>query len=446
MLQGPLLTKILIFALPLAASSLMQQLFNSIDVAVVGHFASNQALAAVGSNAPIINIIVTLFVGLSVGVNVVIANYIGQRNSKAIAQAINTTTVIVVAGSVLVTLLGLILSRPMLEMVDTPSDVIGLAEVYLNIFFLGMPFIMIFNFGAAILRSKGDTKRPLYILALAGIINIALNVLLVVCFDMSVAGVAIATDVANAVSAFSIMRLLMKEEEPFRLYIKEMKINRKELHKIARIGIPAGLQGMVFSISNVSLLTAINSYGSIAAAGSAAAINFEFYCYFLVNSFGAAATTFIGQNYAAHQFKRCKRVFWVCMALSVFTCASCNFLFTWQSKACLQLFTADPAVISYGITRMGIVLAWQWLASSYEISGSCLRGMGYSILPAVLTVFGTCALRLVWVFSIERICHDFAFLLAIYPITWVVTGTMVWGAYTVITRKAMKKLHPLNSH
>lgn len=439
MLHGPLLKKILVFALPLAASSLLQQMFNSVDVAVVGHFANSQALAAVGSNGPIVNMIVTLFVGLSVGVNVVIAHHIGQRDRAAIARTINTTTVIVLVGGVAVAILGLLFSRPLLEMVDTPPDVIELASLYLNIIFLGMPFIMIYNFGAAILRSKGDTRRPLYILVVAGVINTVLNLVLVIVFHMSVAGVAIATVISNAVSATLVVHLLRHEDEPFRLHIGQMRIDRKELDRITRIGLPAGLQGLVFSVSNVCLLGAINSFGSAASAGSAAALNFEFYCYFLVSSSAAAATTFIGQNFAAGQYDRCKRVFKLCMLLSTVSCGVANAVFVWQGTACLHLFTADPTVIGYGLVRLHVVLAFQWTTSSYEISGSSLRGMGHSALPAVLTVFGTCVLRLVWVFVAVPQHHDFGFLLAAYPLSWLLTGLMVWGSYIHISRRAFSK-------
>lgn len=299
MLHGSLLNKILLFALPLAASSILQQLFNSVDVAVVGKFASSQALAAVGSNGSVISLMINLFVGISVGASVVIANYIGQKNQRGIKNAIHTVSVVTLTSGILLLAIGLFTARPILEMMDTPDDVLDLAVLYLRIYFLGMPFFMIYNFGAAILRSMGDTKRPLYCLVIAGLINTALNLLLVIVFQMSVAGVAIATVVSNMFCAGMVIYILLHEQEPFRLEIKDIKISRLELRKMLQIGIPAGVQGMVFSIANVFIQAAINRFGSNAIAGSAAALTYEYYCYFVVNAFSQAAVTFISQNYGA---------------------------------------------------------------------------------------------------------------------------------------------------
>ena len=268
MLHGSLLNKILLFALPLAASSILQQLFNSVDIAVVGKFASSQALAAVGSNSSVISLMINLFVGISVGASVVIANYIGQRNERGIKNAIHTVSVITLASGGLLLVVGLLIARPILEMMDTPDDVIELAVLYLRIYFLGMPFFMIYNFGAAILRSMGDTKRPLYCLVVAGVINTALNLFLVIVLRMSVAGVAIGTVIANMVSAGMIVYILRHEKGPFRLEYKEIGVSRIELRKMLQIGIPAGIQGMVFSIANVFIQAAINLYGSDAIAES----------------------------------------------------------------------------------------------------------------------------------------------------------------------------------
>lgn len=439
MLHGPLFKKILIFAMPLAISSILQQLFNSTDVAVVGQFASHQALAAVGSNGPIINLIVSLLIGLSVGSNVVIANNIGINNREGIKRSINTSLVLGVAGGVIMMILGQLVARPLLELVDTPPDVMDLAILYLRILFCGMPFVTVYNFGSAILRSKGDTRRPLYILIFCGFLNTGLNLIFVIVFHMSVAGVAIATIIANAVSAVLVVRLLLKEEEPFKLHVRQLGVDKKELSRILRIGIPAGVQGMVFGISNVCLLSSINSFGSVASAGSATALNFELYTFFMINCCGAAATTFIGQNYAAGNLDRCRRVFWICHALSLAASGAFIITFMSQSHFFLSIFSSDPTVIKYGVVRMKYVLALQWIAGSYEISGACLRGMGHSALPALLTVFGTCILRLVWVFAVVPHYHDFGFLLSIYPISWVITGIMVLWAYAVVMRRAQRK-------
>lgn len=440
MLHGSLLNKILLFALPLAASSILQQLFNSVDIAVVGKFASSQALAAVGSNSSVISLMINLFVGISVGASVVIANYIGQRNERGIKNAIHTVSVITLASGGLLLVVGLLIARPILEMMDTPDDVIELAVLYLRIYFLGMPFFMIYNFGAAILRSMGDTKRPLYCLVVAGVINTALNLFLVIVLKMSVAGVAIGTVIANMVSAGMIVYILRHEKGPFRLEYKEIGVSRIELRKMLQIGIPAGIQGMVFSIANVFIQAAINLYGSDAIAGSAAALNYEYYCYFVVSAFSQAAVTFISQNYGARQIERCKKIFRQTMLLSVIACGCLNLFFVWQRRFAISIFTSSPDVYQFAAIRMEIVLLTQALACSYEIAGAALRGLGYSMLPAILTVFGTCVLRLFWVYVICPMIPGFDNLMLIYPISWIITGAAVLIAYYIIQRKLFRPI------
>ena len=434
------MNKIPLFALPLAASSILQQLFNSVDIAVVGKFASSQALAAVGSNSSVISLMINLFVGISVGASVVIANYIGQRNERGIKNAIHTVSVITLASGGLLLVVGLLIARPILEMMDTPDDVIELAVLYLRIYFLGMPFFMIYNFGAAILRSMGDTKRPLYCLVVAGVINTALNLFLVIVLKMSVAGVAIGTVIANMVSAGMIVYILRHEKGPFRLEYKEIGVSRIELRKMLQIGIPAGIQGMVFSIANVFIQAAINLYGSDAIAGSAAALNYEYYCYFVVSAFSQAAVTFISQNYGARQIERCKKIFRQTMLLSVIACGCLNLFFVWQRRFAISIFTSSPDVYQFAAIRMEIVLLTQALACSYEIAGAALRGLGYSMLPAILTVFGTCVLRLFWVYVICPMIPGFDNLMLIYPISWIITGAAVLIAYYIIQRKLFRPI------
>lgn len=441
MLHGPLLMKILIFALPLAASSILQQLFNSVDVAVVGHFASSQALAAVGSNTPVISLMINLFLGVSMGANVVISNHIGQNDTKRIKQAVNTAGMVAVIGGILLMFIGLTCAKPILTIMGTPSNVLPMAVTYLRIFFLGVPFFIIFDFGSAILRSMGDTKRPLYILIIAGIINTILNLIFVIYFKMGVAGVAVATDIANIVSALLIIILLIKEKEPYRLDIKRLQIEKSTLKRMLMIGIPAGLQGMVFSFSNVLVQTTINSHGAAAIAGSAAALNFEFYCYFIISAFNGAAISFIGQNYGAGNIKRVKRIFWICMVASIIGCGAFNTLFVWQHKFFIGLFSSDEAVQAYAFTRMRIVLAVQFIACSYEISASALRGMSISLPPTIMTIIGTCILRMVWVFAVCPVWQSFDTIMIVYPISWVVTGVMTSILLYLRARKKLKISH-----
>ena len=429
MLNGPLFKKILIFALPMAASSLLQELFNSVDVAVVGHFVGSEALAAVGSNAPVIGLLINLFVGISMGACAIISNHIGQQDEKSIHNAINTVALVAIVSGLFLLFTGVIVARPILSWMGAPPEVLAQAVTYLRIYFLGMPFIMTFNFGSAILRSMGDTRRPLYILVIAGVINIILNLFFVLIIKMGVAGVATATVISNAVSASLIVRLLLKEPEPYKLHLNKMRINLNELSRMLKIGVPAGVQGMIFSISNVIVQSSINSYGADAIAGSAAALNFEYYCYFLIQGFNGAAISFIAQNYGAGKIDRVHRIFWICMCSSIGFSAAFNILFTWQDSFFLGFFSNRPEVYHYGSIRMHSVLIFQFLASSYEIAGSSMRGMGKSLTPAILTIFGTCLLRIVWVYVISPIWLGFDKLLLVYPASWILTGTLVIIAY-----------------
>lgn len=437
MLHGPLLAKIIIFAMPLAASSILQQLFNSVDVAVVGRFDSSYALAAVGSNGPVISLLINLFLGISMGANVVISNHIGQKDNNLTKYAIRTTAATALFSGLALAVIGVLAARPILTIMGTPTEVLDMAVRYLRIYFIGTPFLLIYNFGSAILRSKGDTSRPLYILVIAGIINTVLNLILVIVFHMGVAGVAIATDIANVFSAASIIFLLIREEEPYRLNLRSIGINKNELKSMLMIGVPAGLQGMVFSFSNVLLQTTINSHGADAVAGSAAAVNFEYYCYFIISAFNGAAITFIAQNYGAGNYNRVKRIYWLCLGLSTLLSAASAQLFIWQKAFFVSLFTTDDSVAEYAYTRMLIVLLWQFIACSYEISASAMRGMGKSMLPTLLTIVGTCLLRVVWVFAVCPVWTSYQTIMIVYPITWITTGIMVFTAFHITARKKL---------
>lgn len=439
MLHGPLLMKILLFALPLAASSVLQQLFNSVDVAVVGRFASSEALAAVGSNAPVINLLINLFVGISMGANAVISNHIGQNDREKIRSAVSTSAVVALLSGVFLMVLGTAVAGPVHRMMGTPVEVTRMAVSYLRIYFLGMPFIMIFNFGSAILRSLGDTRRPLYILIWAGIINTVLNLLFVIVFHMGVEGVAIATGISNLFSAVMVVQILLREQDPYKLHLDDMHIQKDELSHMLEIGVPAGLQGVVFSISNVIIQASINSYGFNAVAGSAAALNFEQYCYYVIAAFNGAAISFVGQNYGAGNMDRVKRIFLICMGLGTLSCALLNWVFAGWSDFFLGLFTDSQTVKDFGTIRMLTVLMFQGLACLYEIPGSALRGMGRSMLPTLLTVFGTCVLRIAWVYTVCPVWEGFHALMFVYPVSWTITGIMVMTAYLITFRRIQLK-------
>ena len=398
MVSGSLWRKILMFSLPLIASGVLQQSFNSVDVAVVGRYCGNDALAAVGSNGVIISLIINLFVGIAVGANVVVSRYIGQKDAESIRRSVATVGVLALASGVALTLTGVCVARPILEAIDTPEGVLPLATVYLRLFFLGMPFMMAYNFGSAILRSLGDTRRPFYALIVGGVVNTLLNLLLVLVFDMSVAGVAIATVTAQFVSAAIVVVILVREADPFRLDLRALRVHRVQLRKILQIGVPAGLQGVVFSVSNVFVVGNINLFGATASAGSAAALIFEMYCYFVISA----------------------------LAL------------VWWKEPMVSLFTTEPGAMCYAYERMTYVLLFQFVASSYEIAGACMRGLGYSMTPTVFTVVGTCVLRIIWVHTVTADATDFGLLMSVYPLSWCVTGSCVLIAYYVVRKRAYR--------
>lgn len=439
MLHGSLLDKLLVFAIPLAASSVLQQLFNSVDVAVVGKFASSQAQAAVGCNGSVINLILNLFVGISVGANVVIARYIGENKKEKIKDAVHTAMSVAIISGIFLLIVGMIISRYILGWMDTPEDVIEQAILYLRIYFVGVPFIMVYNFGAAILRSVGDTKRPLYCLSFAGVVNAVLNMVLVICFNLGVAGVAIATVVSNIISSSLVIYILTHEEGYIRLSIHELKIAMHELKDILKIGLPAGLQGVVFSFANVFIQTSLNSYGSDAVAGSAVTLNYECYCYFVVAAFSQTCVTFTSQNLGAKKYDRCKKVFIYSIGMSIAVSWGLSLGFVFGREFFISLFTSEAEVAYYAGIRMVHLLSCYLLVSLYEVSGGALRGMGYSMTPTILTIFGTCVLRLVWIATICKWYTGFETLMDVYPVSWSITGTIVMLSYFIIRRKVFLK-------
>lgn len=435
MLHGPLLGKMLQVAMPFAVSSILQQLFISIDVAVVGRFASSEALAAVGANTFLINLLINLFVGISVGANAVIAMAIGARDRHRVRNAVGTTCVIAIVCSLLLLIIGLTFAPTILRWMATPQEILSDATTYLRVYFLGVPFFIVFNFGAAILRSKGDTRRPLYMLLAAGVVNTLCCLLFVIVLHWSVAGVAAATGLANVFSASCMICVLRHESGPFRLQATRLHVDRQSLRRILVIGIPTGVQSMLFSFSNVFVQTGINSYGAAAIAGSSVEQNFEYYCYFLMSAFTGTAVTFVGQNYGAGLIDRCKRVFWLSMACGALFCLAGNLLFYSERGFFLWLFTADPDVTTFARERLSDVLIFQWIAASYEISAACLRGLGHSLEPTLIAIFGTCVFRLGWIFFYCPSHPGFNHLMAVYPISWILTGVLMLTAYAITLRQ-----------
>lgn len=437
MLRGPLARPMMMFALPLIASGILQQSFNSVDVAVVGRFTGSVALAAVGSNGPVIGLIVNMFIGLAVGVNVVIAKCIGQRNSAGVRAAVGATAQLAVFGGLFLFGVGMAVSRPILELLGTPDGVLDQAVLYLRIFSVGMPFMVIYNFGAAVLRSVGDTRRPFYSLVAAGLVNVGLNFVLVAGFGMGVAGVAWGSVISNVVNAGIITLILMREKGDIHLDVRSV-IGRPDfgqLGKIAGIGFPAGLQGTVFAFSNVFILSAINTFGADGAAGSATAINFEVYCYFVINAIGQTAVAFTSQNFGAGQLDRCRRVFRLSLLMSVGSAVFLNVGLVLCRYEAISIFTSDPGVVRFASERMVTVLLFQGIACYYEMAGAAMRGLGHSLEPALITIFGTCVLRLVWVWCFHGFNGEFSHLLMVYPVSWALTDVAMAVAYARIWRK-----------
>ncbi len=440
MLKGPLARPMIVFALPLIASGILQQSFNSVDVAVVGRFTGSAALAAVGSNGPVISLIVNMFIGLAVGVNVVIAKCIGQRNSAGVRAAVGATAQLAVFGGLLLFAIGMGVSRPILELLGTPADVLDQAVLYLRVYSIGMPFMVIYNFGAAILRSVGDTRRPFYSLVVAGFVNVGLNFLLVAGFGMGVAGVAWGTVISNVVNAGIITVILMREKGDIRLSLRSvfMRPDFGQLGKIAGIGFPAGLQGTVFAFSNVFILSAINTFGAEGSAGSAAAINFEVYCYFVINAFGQTAVAFTSQNFGAGQLDRCRRVFGLALTMSLVSGIALNVGLVLCRYGAISIFTTDPGVVRFASERMVTVLLFQSIACYYEMAGASMRGLGFSMTPALITIFGTCVLRLVWVWCFHGFDGQFTHLMMVYPVSWALTDAAMAVAYARIWHRLRK--------
>lgn len=435
MLNGPLGRKILWFAIPIALSSIFQQLFNLTDIAVVGQFAGDKALAAVGANTFVINLLINLFVGISVGANVVVANSIGERSYRSVTRSVHTSVMVSFFSGIFLSFVGVFFARPILSAISTPSDILDDAVLYLQIYFAGMPFAMVYNFIAAILRGKGDTKRPLYVLMGAGAVNVVLNLILVAGFGLGVSGVAIATVFANAISGVTLFYFLLHEVGPFKLEFWKLRITPLFLSRIMRVGLPSGLRGVVFSFSNVCLQSAINSLGSLTVAASAAALNYEFVVYYWLSSFSQACITFVGQNYGAKNLERCRRtVRWTlllgCSSTIVLSALCCIF-----AKPLLSVFTSNQEIIEIGSIRMYVVVGLLAINVFLDVFSGALSGMGKSLPPALTCMAGVCGIRILWVIFVFPRYKSFASLMVVYPISWILTISVIMGIYFYNVRR-----------
>lgn len=447
MLNGTLWNKILFFAIPIAASSILQQLFNSADLAVVGKFSGPAAVAAVGSNANLINLLINLFLGISVGSNVVIGNLLGQKKTEDIEKAVHTTILIAILSGFFLIFVGFFAARPILTLMGNPEDVIDDASIYLQIYFMGMPFIMLYNFGSAILRSKGDTKRPLYCLTASGVLNVILNLIFVAGLRLNVTGVALATLISNILCGVLILILLMKEDSCLRLDLKKLRIKKSLLLKMMKIGIPAGLQGMVFNFSNVIIQSAINKFQSTGMAGSAAALNYEFITFFVVSAFNQASVSFTAINFGAGKVKRCKQIFKDCLFFNILFVGILVAIFIIWKEFFIGLYTTDPEAMKFGIIRLLVVEAFDLIIITYELGASTMRAMGHSLLPTIETIFGVCGLRLIWCAVFFNYIYPnfdkytaFGMLMAAYPVSWIITGTIVLTTMFIIRKKEFSRI------
>ena len=436
MTHGPLAKKIFTFAVPLALSSMLQQLFNAADLAVVGRFTNPQAMAAVGSNASVISLLVSLFIGLSVGANVVVGNLIGAGRREKLSDAVHTIIAVALVSGIALTVIGNLAAKPILLLMGAPENVLNLAVVYLRIYFCGMPMITLYNFASAILRSKGDSARPFLAMVLAGVLNVALNLVFVIVLHLSVVGVALATVISNCLSGGLMVYYLMTEDADVRLDFRRLRIEPVILKKMVKIGLPAGLQGMVFSLSNVVIQSAVNSFGSDCIAGMTAGQNFDFISYCLLNAFAQACVTFTSQNYGAMDPERCKRVWRISMGLGVgIDMAFIAVMYLFRSQL-IQLFTTDPEVIRYAMIRVTYAFTLHFLCATYEITGGALRGMDRSAVPALISIFGTCAARLLYVQFFFPLYRTPEVLILVYPVTWVLTTIAMNSSYLIARKRA----------
>lgn len=434
MLQGSIWNRLPQFALPVAATGILEQLFNASDIAIVGNFSGSNntvAVAAVGANSPIIGLLLNFFIGIALGSNVVIANAVGHGDAKSIKKTVHTSIITAVVGGLLVTLIGELGIHSLLTLLNVPDDVLPYALLYIRIYLLGMPAILLYNFEAAIFRSIGETKVPLKALAFSGILNVLLNLFFVIVLKMTVNGVAIATVTSNIVSSGFLLFKLFHTDREIRLDWKYMHFDKACFRKVIRIGLPAGIQSAVFSVANIVIQSAINSLGTVVIAASSAAFNIEIFAYDVLNSFSQACTTFVGQNYGAGQIKRCKKTLILCIIEDAIATASAIVLVLIFGKTLLSVFNPDPQVIDIGYTRLLMIFSAYTFSMLYENMSGYLRGFGISVVPAVLTVIGVCGVRVVWIYTAFPAHPTFTTIMMAYPISLSFTALLIFIALLI---------------
>ncbi|MCI5609404.1 MAG: MATE family efflux transporter [Treponema sp.] len=440
MTEGPIVAKLMAFSVPLILSNILQLLFNACDVIVVGKFSGDESLAAVGSTSVIINLLTNLFMGLSIGTNVVCSNFFGAKKSKELNIAVHTAIFLSIISGIFLTVIAIPLVKPILILMSSPEDVFPKAKIYLKIYFCGMTSTMIYNFGSAVLRAKGDTKRPLLILILSGSLNVVLNLIFVILFKMDVTGVSLATVISQTLSAFLIIFLLMHEPDDFKLNLKNLKLNRDIVIKIVKIGVPAGLQGIIFSLSNMVIQTSVNSFGKIAVAGNSASQSLEGFVYISMNSIAQGTLTFTSQNLGAGKISRIKKViFYSQMTAFLFGLVLGNLIY-YFAKPLLSLYTDTPESVAVAMVRMKYICTTYGLCGLMDCAANLIRALGHSMTPMLITLFGACGFRILWIFTVFRIpeYHSLDSIYVSYCFSWVVTYLILMSVYFFIFKKELK--------
>lgn len=418
MLNGPIASSIILFAIPMLLSGLLQILFNAADTIVVGRFAGHTSMAAIGSTGSITNLLVNLFMGISIGVNVVVARSVGMKDERGVDRAVHTAITLSFLSGVGLSIIGFILSPTLLSLMDTPSDVIDKSILYMRIIFLGQPFNLIYNFGAAILRADGDTKRPLYYLTFAGILNVILNLFFVIILKIDVAGVAFATIISQGVSAFLVMKTLYKGSGNVKFSFSRLTIDKRKLKDILYMGVPAGLQSVLFSISNVLIQSSVNSFGSLAVAGNTAANSIDGFLYTVNNCFAQTNLSFISQNYGAGKRERILPIMKSSMLITVTASLILGTVSLFFGPTILSLYSGEGEVVSYAMIRVRYVLTVYFIFAFEEMTVSCIRALGYSIAPMFISVFCICGFRIMWIFTYFASHHTLESLYIAYPLSW----------------------------
>ncbi|MBU5488841.1 MATE family efflux transporter [Clostridium sp. MSJ-8] len=434
MLHGPIWSKLPRYAIPVAATGILEQLFNATDIAVVGNFTgknSTVSVAAVGANSPIIGLILNLFIGIALGANVVIANTVGRNDKKTIHKAVQTSIMMALIGGILVTIIGELGIAQLLRMLHVPQDVFPYALSYIRIYLIGMPAILLYNFESAIFRSIGDTKVPLEALAISGVLNVVLNLFFVIVLKMNVNGVAIATVIANVVSSILLFIKLLKTDKVIHIEMNNLKIDKESFKKIIKIGLPAGIQSAVFAAANIVIQSAINSLGTNVIAASSAAFNIEILAYYVLNSFSQACATFVGQNYGAGYMKRCRKTLILCLVEDAIASASAIIIVLLVGKSLLALFNNNPQVIEIGYTRLIMIFSAYTFSMLYELMSGYLRGFGISLVPAILTIIGVCGVRIVWIYTVFPMKRTFKTIMMAYPISLSITAVLIFIALLI---------------